>query len=171
MLSSASEKLKLSSENFYKNSNLNNSGISLPAHPSRTYLKIGNIHVTPKLVKDVITNLDLSKAPGPDCIPVVLLRNCEPKLSYILPELFNMCLKESCISACCKVPCVIPVLKNVRERSTALLVFFLWLVKYLKDFYMIGLLITSRNMATFLISDMASVVNEHSTFWRNWPNY
>ena len=29
------------------------------------------------MVKKVITNLDLSKVPGPDFIPVVVLQNCE----------------------------------------------------------------------------------------------
>ena len=33
--------------------------------------------------------LDLSKASGPDSISVVVLKNCEPELSYILAELFN----------------------------------------------------------------------------------
>ena len=47
------------------------------------------------MVKKVIMNLDSSKASGPDCIPVVVLKNCEPELSYILAELLNMCLKES----------------------------------------------------------------------------
>ena len=32
-------------------------------------------------------NLDLSKASGPDCIPLVVFKNCEPELSYILAEL------------------------------------------------------------------------------------
>ena len=45
-------------------------------------------------------NLDLSKASGPDCIPVVVLKNCEPELSYILAELFNKCLKKSCFLNC-----------------------------------------------------------------------
>ena len=45
------------------------------------------------MVKKVIMNLDLSKASGPDRIPVVVLKNCEPELSYTLAELFN---KESC---------------------------------------------------------------------------
>ena len=45
-------------------------------------------------------NFDLSKASGPDCIPVVVLNNCEPELSYILAELFNKCLKESCFPDC-----------------------------------------------------------------------
>ena len=43
-------------------------------------------------------NLDSSKVSGPDCIPVVVLKNCKPELSYILAELLNMCLKESCFS-------------------------------------------------------------------------
>ena len=38
-------------------------GISLPVSPSRTNLKLRNISVTPKMVKNVITT---SKASGPD---------------------------------------------------------------------------------------------------------
>ena len=83
-------------ENFFKNPSLDDSGISLPVFPSRTNLKLHNISVTPKMVKKVITSLDLSKASGPDCIPVVVLKTCEPELSHILAELFNKCLKESC---------------------------------------------------------------------------
>ena len=98
---------------------LDDSGISLPLFPSRTHLKLHNISVTPKMIKKVIMNLDLSKASGPDCIPVVVLKNCEPELSYILAELFNKCLKESCFPDCWKVSSVVPVFKNVRERSTA----------------------------------------------------
>ena len=82
-------------------------------------LKLRNISVTPKMVKKVIANLDSSKAPDFDCIPVLVLKNCEPELSYILAELFNMCLKESCIPDCLKVSSVIPVFKIVGERSTA----------------------------------------------------
>ena len=111
--------------------------ISLPAFPSRTNLKLHNISVTPKMVKKVIMNLDLSKASGPDCIPVVVLKNCEPELSYILAELFNKCLKESCFPDCWKVSSVVPVFKNVGKglqlKIATLLVFFLWLVKYLKS--------------------------------------
>ena len=84
MLSSASDKAKLFAENFSKNSYLDYSGISLPIFPSRANLKLHNISITPKTVKKVITNLDLSRASSPDCIPVVVLKNCEPKLSYIL---------------------------------------------------------------------------------------
>ena len=34
-------------------------------------------------------NLDLLKAFGPDCIPVVVLKNCESELLYTLAELYN----------------------------------------------------------------------------------
>ena len=64
-------------------------------------------------------NLDLSKASGPDCIPVVVLRNCEPELSYILDEPFNKCLKDSRFLDCWKDSSVIRVFKNVGESSTA----------------------------------------------------
>ena len=119
MLPSAFDKAKLFAKNFSKNSNLDDSGISLPVFLSRTNLKLHNISVTPKMVKKVIMNLDLSKASGLDCIPVVVLKNCEPELSYILAELFNKCLKESCFPDCWKVSSVVPVFKNVGERSTA----------------------------------------------------
>ena len=57
-------------------------GISLPVYPSRTNLKLNNIFVTPKMVKKVKINLDSSKVSGPDCVPAVVLKNCEPELSY-----------------------------------------------------------------------------------------
>ena len=107
------------SENFSKNTNLDDSGIFLPVFPSTTNPKLHNISLTPKMVEKVITNLDLSKASGPDCIPVVVLKKCEPELSYILVELFNKCLKECCFPDCWKVLSVVPLFKNAGERSTA----------------------------------------------------
>ena len=71
------------------------------------------------MVKKVITNIDSSKASGPNCIPVVVLKNSESKLSYMLAELFNMCLKEPCFSDCWKYSWVGSVFKNIGERSTA----------------------------------------------------
>ena len=76
---------------------------SLPVFPSRTNLKLHNISVTHKMVKKVITNLDSSKVSIPDCTPVVVLKNCESELSYILSY----------------ISLVVAVFKNVVERSTA----------------------------------------------------
>ena len=50
---------------------------------------------------------------------MVVLKNCEPEISYILAKLFNTCLKESCFPDCWEVSLVVPVFKNVGERSTA----------------------------------------------------
>ena len=119
MLSSASDKRKLFAKNFSKNSNFDDSGISLPVFPSRTNLELTNISVTPKMVKKIITTLYLSKASGLDVISVVIQKNCEPELSYILAEPLNICLIESCFPDCWKVSSVVPVSKNVGERSTS----------------------------------------------------
>ena len=100
VLPSTPDKAKLFAKNFSTNSSLDDSGISLPAFPSRTNLKLHYISIIFKMVKPVITKLDSSKASGPDCIPVAILKNCEPELSYVLAELFNMCLKESCFPDC-----------------------------------------------------------------------
>ena len=110
MLSSASDQAKLFAENFSKNSNLDDSGIFLPVFPSRTNLKLHNISVTSKMVRKVVMNLDLSKASGPDCILVVVLKNYKPELSY---------LKEFWFPDCCKVSSLGSVFKNVWERPTA----------------------------------------------------
>ena len=58
----ASDKGELFAENFSKNSNVDDSDISLPVFPFRTNLKLYNVSVRPKIVKKVIMNLDLSKA-------------------------------------------------------------------------------------------------------------
>ena len=117
VLSSVSDKAKLFPENFSKNSNLDDSGISVPVFPSRTNLKLHNSSVTPKIAKKVIMNLDLSKGSGPDCIPVVALKTCGLELSYILAELFNKSLKESSFLDCLNVLYVAPVFKNVGEEE------------------------------------------------------
>ena len=96
VLSSASDKAELFAKNFSKKSNLYDLGIFLPVFLSGTNLKLHNISIPHKMVKKVITNLDSSNVSGPDCIPVVALKNCGPELSIILAELFNVCLKETC---------------------------------------------------------------------------
>ena len=77
VLSSASDKTKLFAKNFSKISNLDDTGISVL--PSRTNLNL-HISIIPKMIKKVITNLDSSKAFGPDCISVVVIKNCQLEL-------------------------------------------------------------------------------------------
>ena len=110
VLSSASNKAKMLTDNFSTNSKLNGSGISLPAFPSETNLKL-NISVTSTLIKKFITNFDSSKASGRDCIPVVVLNNCQF-------ELWLLYLRK--------------LRRGLRLKTTTVLVFFLLLVKSLK---------------------------------------
>ena len=49
---------------------------------------------------------------------MIILKNCEQELSYILAKLFNKCLKEACFPDW-KVSLMVPVFKNVREWATA----------------------------------------------------
>ena len=71
------------------------------------------------MFKKIVMKLHLSNDSGPDCIPVVVLKNCEPELSCILAELITKCLKGSCFPGCLKVSSVGRVFKNVGKRSTA----------------------------------------------------
>ena len=141
VLSSASDKAKLFAENFSKNFNLDDSGISLSVFPSRTNLKLHNISVTHKMVKKIIVNLYTSKASGPDCIQVVVLKNCEPELSDIRAKFFNKCLKEFCLPDFWKVLSAVPVFKNVGERSTP------------KNYYPISLLFVVNKVFEKLVNN------------------
>ena len=109
---------KLFPKNFCNSSHLEDSGISLLAFPSTTNLKL-YISVIPKIAKKVILTLDSSKASSTDCILVVVLKNCELELSCVLAELFSIFLKKSCFLHSWKIVSVVPLFKNVGERSTA----------------------------------------------------
>ena len=111
-----SDKPKLLAKNFSKTSNLDDLSISLTSFLSRTNPKLHNIHVTSELVKKVISKLDLSKGSCPDCIPLVDLKKCEFRCTYILAELFNMCLNEFYFPDCRKVSSVVSAFKNVVEE-------------------------------------------------------
>ena len=51
MIQVSSDEAQLLAKTFSRSSNLDDLGMSLPAFPSRTNLKLHNIPVTPKLVK------------------------------------------------------------------------------------------------------------------------
>ena len=95
----------------------------MPVFPSRTNLKLDNISITAETVKKVITKLDSSKVSCSDCIPVVVLKNCEPELSYILAERESSTAKNyrpvSLFSAVSKVfeKLVIDKIVNHLEKS------------------------------------------------------
>ena len=84
VLSSVSDKGKLFAKTFSKSSNLDDSGISLAVVLSGTNLKLHNVSVTPKMFMKVITNLDSSKVSVSDHIIIVVLKNCDLELLYVI---------------------------------------------------------------------------------------
>ena len=129
LLSAALDKAKLFAKNFSSNYNLDDSGISLPVLPSRTNLKLHIISVAPKLINKIIADVDLPQASGPDGIPVVALKNCEPELSYILGD-SSICVRRNLVfeivgrSHRWSLYLFRVFGKSVWLKNTALLVFF-----------------------------------------------
>ena len=71
------------------------------------------------MVKKDIANVDSSRASVPDCIPVVVLKNCEPELSYILAELLQYLSERVLFYRLLKGLVSGPCFKKCLERSTA----------------------------------------------------
>ena len=87
--------------------------------------------------------MNLSKPFGLDCIPVVVLKNCEPGLSFILAEPFNKCIVFQFVRRFNQWSLYLRMLGKVLQLKKAiLLVFFFWSVKSLNNLSIIGLLIT-----------------------------
>ena len=71
------------------------------------------------MIKKLITKLYSSKTSALDRIPAVVLKNCEPEFSYILADLFYICLKESFLPDYWKISSLVLVSKNAGQRSTS----------------------------------------------------
>ena len=94
---------------------------------------------------------------------MVVLKSCEPELSYGLAELFNKCLKEYCSLDCSKVSSVVPIFKNTGEQSTA------------KNYCPVSLLsvvgkvfvrFSQRNLAFFLVCSMVlGLLDQLRIYW------
>ena len=97
--------------------NIKDDGVPLPDFDVRTDIDLSSLDFSVKTISTIISNLDPTKATGPDGIPVVLLQKCSPELSPVLANLYKKCFAESCFPSCWKRPSVIPVLKNSGGRS------------------------------------------------------
>ena len=82
--SSSLDKARLFAKMFSSNSNLDDSGDSLPDCPILTNIKISNLNITSLEVTKFIRKLETSKAVGPDQIPVVVLKHLAPELKSYL---------------------------------------------------------------------------------------
>ena len=94
------------------------------------------------------------------------MKNCGPELSHIIAELFHIAWRIlHTVERCHRWSLY---LRKLRERSSAnQLVFFLWLVKSLKNFWIIGLLITLRTVVFLLISSRISgLLDQLQIIWQ-----
>ena len=60
----------------------------------------------------VMANFDYSEVSGFHGVPVAVLKNCEPELSYISAEFFNLCLNESW-----SLDLLVAIFKNIWNTS------------------------------------------------------
>ena len=65
----------------------------LPYCSFKSNMQMDNLTASPMVIKMVISALDSSS--GADGISVVVFENCEAEFTYMLANLFNLCLKES----------------------------------------------------------------------------
>ena len=95
---------------------------------------------------------------------MVVLKNCEPGLSYILVELFNKCRRESCFPDFWKVSLVFHVIQNVGEKLTARTYHPASLLSVVSKVFVKGL--RSSQSTT----DLLTVVSDRiaRTFRRSW---
>ena len=116
-MTSAAIKAELFAKQLSCNSTLDDTGHVLLEIQPRTDVNLSSLHITLKMVADVIKSLNSSKATGPKEIPVVVLQKCSPEFSPILCRLFRKCIGESCFASCWKRASVVPVFKKSGERS------------------------------------------------------
>ena len=95
VISDSKGKADLLAHMFAKNSTLQEDGRGVPRLDMDAAVRIKNLIIKTKEVKNILKNLKLDKAPGPDEIPPVVLKNCSSELSPILARLFRLSIKTS----------------------------------------------------------------------------
>ena len=97
VLTSAANKAELFAKQFSYNSTLDDTGHVLLQIQLKTDVNLSSIHITPKLVVDVLSSFStLLKLQAPMKSLQVALQNCSPDLFFIICRLFRKCIEESC---------------------------------------------------------------------------
>ena len=113
------EKAELLNNYFCKQSSVNDRHAQLPEYNSSlsddAYLN--NIIITAQDVTDVLKNLKVGKASGPDCINPRLLKEGAEVLSEPLSKIFNLSIDKAYFPPCWKKAHVTPVFKKADPSS------------------------------------------------------
>ena len=111
-----SSKATLLNEYFISQSIPPNSNIPLPDFSYVTDARLGHINVTPTLVHKILSNLDVSKACGPDKINNKILKQCASSLCVPLSNLFNKSLSLGIFPSQWKLADVSAIFKKLNRQ-------------------------------------------------------
>jgi hypothetical protein len=106
------DKANLLNEFFCLQSTIIDSGKKLPPINSGMPQVLENVIITPDDVKDVLINLDTSKALGPDSISPRILKEAADILTPHLCRLYNLSLNSKQFPSAWKIANVIPIHKK-----------------------------------------------------------
>ena len=96
---------------FASNSNLNDSGHSVPFYPPPSLI-MPSFKFFTRSVRQELCHLEADKAVGPDGIPAIVLKMCAPELAPILSRLYNLSLTSGVCPASWKTAHVFPIPKK-----------------------------------------------------------
>ena len=97
---------------------IDDSEVDLPEEYDNIQIpKLDNIHITEQDIKDILIQLNISKASGPDLLNPRLLKEAANTLKYPLYKLFNKSLQLAQFPNVWKLANVIPVFKNKGEKD------------------------------------------------------
>ena len=106
------EKANCLNEYFASISTVNDENVTLPNLSFKTQAKLSDITFTSKEIEDVIINLNVNKACGPDLISHKMLKECAHTVSKPLHILFSRSLNEGCFPDSWKIAQVTPIFKK-----------------------------------------------------------
>lgn len=106
------DKANLLNKYFVTQSTLDESNARLPPNPPNPHILIEQKVIQPEDVYEILINLDVSKATGPDGISNRLLREAAVSISQPLSHLFNYSLSKGQFPESWKLAHVIPVYKK-----------------------------------------------------------
>ncbi len=122
------EKAEALNNYFLSISTVDDSHETLPDYTPRTQAKLDSIHVTEHDITDIILNLNVHKASGPDEFSHRLLKETATTICRPLCMLFNWTLLESDYPSKWKKANVMPLFKKETVINLQIIDLYLWLV-------------------------------------------
>ena len=114
-----SEKANTLNDYFCSISSINDTNSNLPKFTKRTDTSLSIILISPPEVSDILSNLKLNKASGPDGISHRMLKNTSGSIPTPLCKLFNLSLKTNSFPSLWKLAHVMQFFLKKGDKSHA----------------------------------------------------